>query len=284
MVFARHRKPIIIYYGQEGSFTEEAALKYFEAIDAQFIPSSKFLENVFSAVVKGEADYGVVPVENSDAGIVNQTYDLLLEEKAYVIGEIILRINQCLLVNKGITIDKIRRVYSHPTALLQCSKFLQKHGWDIIAEADTASCAKKLKSESIMDAGVIAGKRASIVYDLEILEEGIQNDINNFTRFFIISGKKFEGYANKTSIIIGIRGSLNEIYDYLESFVKRNILIQKIESRPSKSRPFEYILYIDFLGDPNETRVKDAMNELLHKSQFVKLIGTYKAAEFPFNF
>ena len=271
----------VAYYGKKGSFSEEGALLCFKGKNASFIPCGKSIDEVFSKVVRGEADYGVVPAENSNAGIVNRTYDLLLEEKVNVVGEEILRIRQFLLANKGVKIDQIKTIYSHPVANAQCSRFLRKYNWDIVNYADTASCVEKIKKEKIMDAGAIASKRSTAVYDMEILQEDIQNDEKNFTRFFIISKGAFSDRGDKTSIVIGLRNGLNALYEYIGFLVKRDIKIVKLESRPQRNMPFEYIIYMDFMGNPKGKEVKDALIDILLNTHFMRVIGTYKAAAIP---
>ncbi|MDI6810272.1 MAG: prephenate dehydratase domain-containing protein [archaeon] len=274
------KKITIGYYGNPGSFSEEGAFECFTEQNVHFVPCGKSIEAVFSKVVIGEVDYGIVPVENSNHGIINETYDLLLQEKVYIVRETISRIQQSLLANKGVGIDQLKRVYSHVVAISQCKDFLKAHTWEVIPLGDTATCAEKIKKEKSQDAGAIASKRAAQFYDLEILEDiAVHNDI--YTRFFGISKKLFESKGDKTSIALGLRDGLNSLYDYMGFFVKRDIKIVKLESRPIKNRPFEYILYMDFLGDPREGTVKDALNELLLASEFVKVLGTYKAATLP---
>jgi len=271
----------VAYYGEPGSFSEEGALKCFEHERVQkFVPCGKMMKRVFEKVISGEVDLGVVPVENSNAGIVNTTYDLLREEKVYVVKETILKIKQYLLANEGVTINQIKKVYSHPVAIQQCSRFLREHGFEVIDGGDTASCAKKVKIENLTDAGAIGSKRSAEVYGLNILESNIQNDETNFTRFFVIGREPYKKKGNKTSIVFDLRNGLNSLYKCLGFFVKREIKIVKLESRPGP-RPFEYIIYMDFLGYPHDAKEKDALHDLLFNCQNLKIIGNYMAATLP---
>jgi prephenate dehydratase len=174
-------------------------------------------------------------------------------------------------------LDDIKRIYSHPVANAQCSRFLKTRNWEIINYLDTASCVEKIKKENVKDAAAIASKRAAEVYDVDILVSNIQNDDNNFTRFFVISKTRSEEEGNKTSIVIGLRDGLNALYDYLGFLVKRGIKIVLIQSRPSRRLPFEYVIYVDFMGSPSEQKVREAMADLLVNCSFVKFIGSYKA-------
>jgi len=273
----------VAHYGEPGSFSEEGARKCFEGERVkEYIPCGKMTRIVFDKVISGEADCGVVPVENSNAGIVNTTYDLLRDETVYVIREEILHIRQYLLANHGIGINQLKRVYSHPVAIQQCSRFLQEHRFQVIDGGDTASCANKVKNEKLDDAGAIGSRRSAEVYDLDVLASNIQNDENNFTRFFVISKETYKKRGNKTSIVFDLRNGLNSLYKCLGFFIRRNITIVKLESRPSR-RPFDDTIYMDFLGYPHGVKEKDALHDLLFNCQNLKIIGNYMVAKLPIS-
>jgi len=274
------------YYGSPGSFSEEGAQECISTIDEidtakriELISCGKDPKQVFSLVTNKEVDYGVVPVENSNHGIINDTYDLLYQSKIYVVGEAINKISQNLLVNKGITIKDITTVYSHNAAVNQCKKFISSNELEFKLFGDTATCAKKVKNEKLLNVGAIAGKRAAEIYDLEILQSDIQDNFNNYTRFFLIGTHECIGNGNKTSILIKLRNGLNSLYDYLGYFVKRDITLVKIDTRPSKDALFEYIIYMDFMGNIDDDNVKEAFHELNKDAKFVGYLGSYKAAE-----
>ncbi|GAB6265968.1 MAG: hypothetical protein STSR0001_14140 [Methanothrix sp.] len=275
------------FYGSKGSFSEEGALtciNNFSRLSAEkpninLISCGKDVMAVFSKVEQGEADFGVVPIENSSAGIITNTIDLLLREKIYVVGEGINRIEQHLISNKGVTIDQVNDIYSHNAALYQCTRFLRSRDWNLHSFGDTATAVKKIKDENLMDAAAIAGKRAAIVYDMDIIRNNIEDHVNNFTRFFMISRKRCAVEdADKTSIAIELRDGLNSLAPYLNLFVENNIELLNIQSRPSKNRIFEYMVYIDFSGTLNDEKVKAILPELVQKIGDFRLLGSYRKA------
>ncbi len=261
------------FQGEKGSFSEEAALKFFGQVDP--VPFQYF-SMVFGAVAKGDIDHGVVPVENSQAGSINDTYDLLLQHDLNIIGEIHLRIKHCLLALPGETIENIHTIYSHPQALAQCEKFLSSLEAGIIPTYDTAGSAKMIKEKNLKNAGAIASKQVSEIYGMELLAEGIETNPMNFTRFFVISREK-ASYAesSKTSLIFRTRNIPGALYKSLGAFANRGINLSKLESRPAKDTPWEYIFYVDFEGHAESKVCKEAIEELKDLCSFVKLLGSY---------
>ncbi|MBN1784901.1 MAG: prephenate dehydratase [Candidatus Bathyarchaeota archaeon] len=236
-------------------------------------------DEVFESVKTGTVDYGVVPIENSIEGSVNRTYDLFLEYDLKVCGEIIIRISHCLIAHQGTKIDQIKTVYSHPQALAQCRKFLEQYKLKAISTFDTAGSVKMIKEEKMMDAAAIASERAAKIYDMTILEKEIEDSKNNSTRFFVLD-KKDSQYSgeDKTSIIFGAKSVPGALYKILKEFADRNINLTKIESRPTKSTPWEYHFYLDFEGHRTDIKSQQALESITDKTVFVKILGSYKAA------
>jgi chorismate mutase/prephenate dehydratase len=176
---------LVAFQGELGAYSEEAAINFFGA-GVQVKPFGS-LEDVFRAVEQGEAQFGIVPVENSIEGSISKTYDLLLESSLKVCGEIELRVSHCLIANPGVSLDSIRKIYSHPQALGQCQAFIKHLNCELIPGYDTAGSVKMIKEKKIMDGAAIASSRAATIYNMNIINCGIEDNPNNFTRFFILS-------------------------------------------------------------------------------------------------
>jgi len=267
----------VAFQGELGAYSESAVYSFFGQ-SAEVKPCKSF-DDVFESVKTGDVNYGVVPIENSIEGSVNRTYDLFLEYDLKVCGEIIIRISHCLIAHKGTNIDQIKTVYSHPQALAQCRKFLEQHKLKAISTFDTAGSVKMIKEENMMDAAAIASERAAQIYDMTILAKEIEDNKNNSTRFFVLD-KKDSPYSgqDKTSIIFAAKSVPGALYQILKEFADRNINLTKIESRPTKSTPWEYHFYLDFEGHRTETKCQQALNSIRDKTIFVKILGSYKAA------
>ena len=265
--------PRIGFQGEKGSFSEDAVMKFF--VQAEPVPFQYF-SLVFEAVSKGAIDHGVVPVENSQAGSINDTYDLLLQYDLNIIGEIYLQVKHCLLALRGETIDSISTIYSHPQALAQCEEFLSSLKAKLIPTYDTAGSAKLIKAESLKNAAAIASKRVADIYEMEILAEGIETNPMNFTRFFVISTENAKYTENsKTSLIFRTKNTPGALYQSLGAFANRDINLNKLESRPAKDTPWEYIFYVDFEGHAELKHCREALAELESKCSFLKLLGSY---------
>jgi len=249
----------VAFQGELGAYSENAVYSFFG--QSATVKPCKNFDDVFESVKTGDVNYGVVPIENSIEGSVNRTYDLFLEYDLKVCGEIIIRISHCLIAHKGTKLDQIKTVYSHPQALAQCRKFLEQHKLKAISTFDTAGSVKMIKEENMMDAAAIASERASQIYNMTILEKEIEDIKNNSTRFF--AAKSVPG----------------ALYQVLKEFADRNINLNKIESRPTKSTPWEYHFYLDFEGHRTETKCQEALKSIRDKTVFVKILGSYKAAK-----
>lgn len=272
---------IVAFQGEPGAYSEEAARQYFgDQIDV--LPSHTF-EHIFAAIEEGRADYGMLPIENSTAGSINKSYDLLLEHDLRVHGEVLLRVHHCLLTLPG-QAAKITHVRSHPQALAQCEGFLNRHHYTAVTWHDTAGSAKDLAANPEEGIGVIASKLAAKIYKLEIVQEGIEDLQNNYTRMFIIgAGEATRGERSKTSLVFAVPNTPGSLYGALEEFARRKINLTKIESRPRRGRPWQYVFYVDFDGHWQDKASGEALVYLLNRAAFVKLLGSYPAAPLTEN-
>ncbi len=270
----------IAFQGELGAYSEMAVYTFFGQ-NVEVKPCESF-DDVFEDVKIGEANYGVVPIENSIEGSVNRTYDLFLEYDLKVCGEIIIRVSHCLIAHKNSKLEQIKTVFSHPQALAQCRKFLEQHNLKAISTFDTAGSVKMIKEEKMMDSAAIASERAAQIYEMTILEREIEDVKNNSTRFFVLD-KKDSPYSgeDKTSIIFAAKSIPGALYKVLREFADRNINLTKIESRPTKQTPWEYHFYLDFEGHRNETKCQEALKNIEDKTLFIKILGSYKAAKKP---
>ena len=271
---------IVAFQGAHGAFSEEAIRRHFGE-DVDTLPCHAF-EDIFRAVDEGRATYGAVPVENSMAGSINKAYDLLLEHDLKVWGEIFLRVRHNLMTSPGTRLEDIREVRSHPQALAQCERFLNRHGWRAKPWYDTAGSAKDLAENPEPGVAVIASKLAAQIYGLDILAPGIEDLAFNYTRFFVI-GRGEPPYAEnaKTSLVFATAHSPGALVACLNEFASRGINLTKLESRPRRNRPWHYVFYLDFEGHWQDEPQREALVALLARAAFVKLLGSYPAATMP---
>jgi len=268
----------VAFQGERGAFSEDAAIKLFGR-DIDFLPCVR-LRDVFQAALEGNVSSAVVPVENSQAGSINETYDLLLAYPLNIFAEVILRINHCLMALPGEKLAGVKTIYSHPQALAQCEELLSKLKAEIIPTYDTAGSAKMIKESGLKRCAAIASKRAADIYGLEVLASEIETNINNYTKFFAISKQKAKpAERNKTSIVFAAKHVPGALYSILGTFATRNINLTKLESRPSKSKPWEYVFYVDFEGHIDSKVCQEAIKNLQREAIFVKILGSYPQAE-----
>ncbi len=273
-------RPVVAFQGEHGAFSEEAIHQHF-GDEVETLPCRSF-EDIFAAVEEGRAHYGAVPVENSVAGSINKAYDLLLEHDLKIWGEIFLRVRHNLIGIPGTTLEDIRMVRSHPQALAQCERFLNRYGWQAKPWYDTAGSAKDLAADPQPGVAVIASKLAAQIYGLEILAPGIEDLTFNYTRFFVI-GRGEPPYAQiaKTSLVFATAHTPGALVACLNEFASRDINLTKLESRPRRNRPWHYVFYLDFEGHWQDERQREALVGLLARAAFVKLLGSYPAAQMP---
>lgn len=268
----------IAYQGETGAFSELAAKRFFG--EKILLSPSLTFEIVFNKVKSGEAEFGIVPVENSLYGSVFETFDLLLKNTFRIVGELNLQINHYLMSNKRYSIKQLKKIYSHPQALGQCSNFLKSlKGAEVIPVYDTAGAAKIISRQNEDFTAAIASKIAAEKYSLKVLKGQIQNNRENFTRFLIIAKNKktirFTSKEFKTSICFELKSIPGALYKALSVFALREINLTKIESRPIPHKTFQYMFYLDLLGGLMETKIKLAINHLKEISQTVKILGSY---------
>jgi chorismate mutase / prephenate dehydratase len=262
------------FQGEVGAFSEEAAFQFFGS-GAHPRPFES-LEDVFRAVEQETVLFGVVPVENSTEGSISRTYDLFLDSDLKVCGETELRVVHCLIGLPDGRIDSIRKVYSHPQALGQCQNFLRKMGWQLIPSYDTAGSVKMIKEQNLSDSAAIASARSAEYYGMKILARGIEDNPQNFTRFFVLSKRDSPPTGkDKTSIVFSVKHKPGALYESLKEMSERRINLTKIESRPTRQRPWEYNFYADFDGHREDAEVREALGRLEESTIFLKVLGSY---------
>jgi len=262
------------FQGERGAYSEVACYDFF-GHEVDTLPLSS-LENVFQAVGDGSAEMGVVPIENTYAGTVTTTYDLLMTHNLFIVGETYQRIVHCLLANPGARLDQIRRVYSHPQALEQCDAFLSSLGAEGIPTRDTAGAARQIKEVGSPEEGAIAHEACAKLYGLDLLKKSIETTQQNTTRFVIISRRHLKVTKDvKTSLVFATRHIPAALYKCLGGFATNGVNLTKIESRPHKAEKAGYLFYLDLEGHPEDTNVKEALKELQFFASFVKMLGSY---------
>jgi prephenate dehydratase len=264
----------IAYQGEPGAFSEVAAALV--RPDAELVPCRTFAD-VFAAVARGSASYGIVPIENSIGGSIHQNYDLLLEHELPIVGEVQVRIVHNLLALPETRLEQVRRVYSHPQALAQCEQFLRTlTDVEIVATYDTAGSAKLIRDHGWHDAAAIASERAAEIFGLAILRAGIQDFAENITRFLVISRTNAPlGRPDKTTIVFTVPNEPGALFKALSVFALRNIDLTKLESRPVRGRPWEYLFYADLAIDRDDLRCARALVHLAEFATSLKTLGSY---------
>jgi prephenate dehydratase len=265
----------VAIYGEFGSYTEQASIHYFGK-KAKLVPYG-YISEVFEAVEDG-IDYGVVPIENSIEGAVTSTYDQLIGLRLHIVGETIIKINHCLIVNQGVLLRDVKRVYSHQQALGQCKEYLRKLKVKAIPYYDTAGSVRMLKDEGLWDAAGIASVRASEIYGMKVIAKGIETNKHNYTRFFVVSKLLPKAKGNKTSIVFTAKNTPGSLYDALSAFAENGVDLTYIQSRPVVGRPWIYNFYVDFRGDARDERIRKALAALGKAAKFVKVLGAYRSA------
>ena len=271
----------VAFQGERGAYGDEAVGVYFKKASnaiAEPFPCRSF-SDVFHTVAAGEVDFGLVPVENSQAGSINDVYDLLRQHDLFVIGEIGYPVNHCLLCLPGQKLGDIKRVISHPQALAQSDVFLRDLGVEIVATYDTAGSAKLIHEEQLEGVAAVAGRGAAELYQLDILASGIQTISDNYTRFIALgreSAPRRSGSA-KTMLVMATAHQPGSLYRCLGVLANNKINVLKIESRPSRQRAWEYVFYLDFEGHREDPSVRAALADLAGHTTFCKVLGSFES-------
>lgn len=265
----------IVYQGVDGAYAQVAMQQYFKDTKNSYHVDT--WRDAMEAIKNGDADYAVLPIENSSAGIVSENYDLLVEYDNCVVGEQIIKIDHCLLGTKDAKLSDIEVVYSHPQALMQCGHYLEEHrNWEKQSYKNTAMAAKKVKEDGQVSQAAIANALTADIYGLQILKESIQDNPNNCTRFLIVAGKKmYVKGANKISICFEVQHASGTLYNMLSHFIFNNLNMNKIESRPVGDRNWEYRFFIDFEGNLKDGAVQNALQGLHEEAENLKILGNY---------
>ncbi|MFC1918716.1 prephenate dehydratase [Chloroflexota bacterium] len=268
----------VAFQGEIGAYSEEAAFQFFGPLTQ--VKPCESLEDVFRAVEQGETQFGIIPIENSLEGSISRSYDLLLDSKLRVYGETELRIVHCLIANPETNLDFIKRVYSHPQALGQCQSFLRHLDCELIPTYDTAGSVKMIKEKGITDGAAIASTRAAEIYRMHVLAREIEDNPNNFTKFFILAKRDSPPSGNdKTSIVFAVKHKPGALYEFLKELSARGINLTKIESRPTRQKPWEYNFYLDFDGHHEDKITQETLERLEEISIFIRVLGSYPRAK-----
>lgn len=266
----------VVHQGTKGAYSYEAMINYFgEKVESYSVQTFR---EAMEDVRNNKATYAVLPIENSTAGIVNEVYDLLVEYDNYIVAETTLKIEHALMANNGAKLEDIKRVYSHPQALMQCSKFLEEHKeFEQISTLNTALSAKYVLDSKSNENAAIASEYAAKIFGLNILEDNINHSDTNTTRFLIIANKKeFIKNADKVSICIEVPHESGSLYNILSHFIYNKLNMTKIESRPIVGKNWEYRFIIDIEGNLRDASVKNALYGIRAEASSFKILGNYK--------
>ena len=265
----------LAYQGEPGAYSEAAALLF--SPHAETLPCKTF-DDVFEAVMQNRATRGVVPMENSIGGTIHRNYDLLVDHDIAITGEVELDVVHCLQALPGTKIGDIKIVYSHPQALAQCERYLKDLGATVEAVYDTAGGAKLVAEQRLTGAAALASRRAAEVFGLEVIQEAVQDFEFNITRFFVVGGAA-PADANKTTIVFALPSTPGSLFKALSVFALRDINLSKLESRPIRGRPWEYLFYVDIDARRDELPCARALTQLGEFAKWSRVLGTYKGWE-----
>lgn len=269
----------VAFQGEHGAYSEQAVRQHFGA-EVQTLPCRSFTE-IFNALQDGRATYGMLPVENSLAGTVVPAYDLLVDHDLHVQAEVVLRVRHCLMAPPGTKLEDVRRVISHYQALGQCEQTLKRMGLEAVDYYDTAGAARDLAADPQPATAAIASELAAQTYGLEILARHLEDQDFNYTRFFVLgSSLPPRQDPSKTSIILTTRHEPGALYNVMGELAQRGLNLTKIESRPRRNRPWHYLFYVDFEGHADDPVVQQALLGILNRASFLKVLGSYPAAQF----
>lgn len=272
----------VAYQGTEGAFSHQAAFRHFEERYEQVdCYGYDTFQQAAEAVEKKEVDYAILPIENTTAGSINATYDILGEGNLHIVGEEALRIIHCLLAIEDVPLERIRRIMSHPQALAQCSRFLSTmHRCKVESYLDTAMSAKKVVEDGDLSQAAIAGSYAAQLYGLQILKRDIANQSENFTRFVIVSREPIHcdpQIPSKTSLVMVTTHDKGALINCLNVLGEHDIRMTKLESRPKPNEPWKYMFYLDIEGNVDNPDTNTALKEMSKRASSLKVLGSYPA-------
>jgi prephenate dehydratase len=271
-------RPVVAFQGIQGAYSEQALRQHFGE-EVEVYPC-RVLSDLFAAIETRNVDYAILPVENALAGAVSQAYELLMESDLRIQAEVILHVHHALLAPRGMKLEDLKWVRSHPQALAQCERFLKRYNLEAVPWYDTAGSARDLSTETPDSTAAIASEMAGKLYNLDTLSVEIEDVPFNYTRFFILGhGDPERGEYNKTSLVFATRNQPAALYDCLGEFASRQINLTKIESRPRRNRPWEPIFFVDFEGHWQDPPCQEALMRLLQRASFVKMLGSYPAVK-----
>lgn len=269
----------VAFQGEPGAYSEQAVFDYYGEVET--VPCESF-DAIFNSVASGESDVALAPIENSLAGSIHQNYDLLLQHDLQIVGEYLLRVRHCLIALPGVEKKDIKKAISHPQALGQCAAYLRNLNIKPETVYDTAGSVKMLKESKARDTAAIASKRAAEIYEMQILEEGIEDNAENYTRFLAVGREPVvpeddphAGGGAKTSIVFTLKNQPGSLFKAMSVFALRDIDLTKIESRPLQGKPWEYLFYIDFIGSTNDEVTKRALDHLGEYAMTLRVLGSY---------
>lgn len=268
------KSPKVAVQGVQGAYSMIATQEMFDNPEIFYYKS---FDDVFKAVVEGEAEYGVMPIENSNAGSVNEVYDLLAKHKLYIAKAKLLKVRHCLMAKKGAKKEDIKKVYSHPQALYQCRKYLSEHNFEGISMTNTALAADYVSCQDSFDKAAIASQKTAKLYDLENLQENIQDEQHNYTRFIAITKENLvRNSANKISMVVALRHQQGALFQLLNIIASYGVNLTKLESRPIPGSNFEFMFYFDIEGNIKEKRIQELIIDIFAYSKRALYLGGYQ--------
>ena len=271
--------PRVVYQGEPGCYSEEAAAGFFgPEVDSRGLA---WFPDVFAALERGEADYAVLPVENSSTGSIRQVYDLLSQYNYYIVGECQVEVRHCLMALPGVRLEDIKTVYSHEQGLMQCEKYLDGHrDWNRVPTLDTAGSAKQVAGSGDRTAAAICSRRAAEIYGLHILAEGVNYNAMNHTRFVVVSPVlELRPERNKISAMFRLPHQSGSLHEILTIFAVQGLNLLKIESRPIPGRGWEYLFFLDFTGDVAAPELDGVLHELGQLAAEFRILGNFRGYE-----
>jgi prephenate dehydratase len=281
----------VAFQGELGAYSQGAIYSFFGQDAVKEVIPLNTLQKVFSELCSRSMNntsgpnYAVVPIENSIAGSVGETFDLLVSRNVKIIGETVVPVEHALIIHKDAELANIKRAISHPQALAQCKQYLDSHSWEQVAVYDTAGAVKMIRDQGLLDTAAVASELASEIYGMKIAERNIEDDHSNRTRFIVIVNASEQSHilpkpsgSDKTSLIFSTIHSPGSLVRALSALSFRGINLCRIESRPIGSKPWEYFFFVDFEGHSEEERCKQAIDDLRSQTVDLKLLGSYKRA------